>query len=97
MKSSLLNFEMYKVLFICNEKKNSFYRATMYKNSPQKSKVPPAKGPQRGEGQPPDLWIDHDHLDLKNVSKDDRGESSVSVASTRRNSLSSVHTNNQGR
>ncbi|KAL4216343.1 putative aminophospholipid-translocase [Mactra antiquata] len=69
--------------------------ATMYKNSPQKGKGPPPKGPQHGEGRPPDLWIDHDHLDLKNVSKDDRGESSVSVASTRRNSLSSVHTNNQ--
>ncbi|XP_052264335.1 neogenin-like isoform X3 [Dreissena polymorpha] len=60
---------------------------SLYKGSPQKSKSPKPSGPSI-EGQPPDLWINHDKL-----SKDDRVESSISVASTRRNSLSSVHTN----
>jgi hypothetical protein len=74
-----------------------FYRASMYKGSPQKGKSIPQKGgPGRGEGPPPDLWIDHDHLELKQMGRDERAESSISVASTRRNSLSSVHTNNQG-
>lgn len=70
----------------------------MYKGSPQKGKGVQHKGPGRGEGQPPDLWIDHDHLELKQMGKDEQAESStcISVASTRRNSLSSVHTNNQG-
>ena len=79
-----------------------FTRASMYKGSPQKGVgVKPGKGygPPRGEGQPPDLWIGHDQLELKGLGKDERAESSISVASTlRRNShdSSSIHTNNQG-
>ena len=69
----------------------------MYKNSPQKGKSAKPPGQNR-DGQPPDLWIDHDHLELKHLGKDQRAESSISVASTRRNShdSSSIHTNNQG-
>ena len=68
----------------------------MYKGSPQKGSKNMKPNPQLREGQPPDLWIDHDRLELKSIAKDERAESSISVASTRRNSLSSVHTNNQG-
>jgi len=70
----------------------------MYKDATLKSQKGQTKpmSPSR-EGQPPDLWIDHDHLELKSMGKDDRGESSISIASTRRNSLSSVNTHNPGK
>ena len=63
-----------------------------------KAKSPKPEGPPRGEGRPPDLWIDHDHLELKHMGKDDPAESTISVPSTRRNShdSSSIHTNNPG-
>ena len=66
----------------------------MYKNSPVKGKNMKAP-PGSREGQPPDLWIDHDHLELKNL---DKAESTLTI-STRRNShdSSSIHTNNPGK
>ncbi|XP_053387197.1 neogenin-like [Mercenaria mercenaria] len=85
-------------VFVCRKRdiaERNRRMASMYKGSPQKGKNVPNKGPGRGEGQPPDLWIDHDHLELKQMGRDERAESSISVPSTRRNSLSSVHTNNQ--
>ena len=65
----------------------------MYKNSPVKGKNMKFPVPPR-EGQPPDLFRDHD-LELKNL---DKAESTLTI-STRRNShdSSSIHTNNQGR
>ena len=66
----------------------------MYKNSPVKGKNMKPSGPPREGHQPPDLWIDHDHLELKNL---DNAESTLTI-STRRNShdSSSIHTNNPG-
>ena len=65
----------------------------MYKNSPAKGKNMKAP-PGYREGQPPDLFRDHD-LELKNL---DKAESTLTI-STRRNShdSSSIHTNNQGK
>ncbi|WAR29086.1 NEO1-like protein [Mya arenaria] len=81
-------------VFLCRRRDHAERNrmARIYKDPVQKAKSPKPSAPPR-EGQPPDLWIDHDHLELKSIGKDDRGESSVSIASTRRNSLSSVHTN----
>ncbi|KAK3580125.1 hypothetical protein CHS0354_034065 [Potamilus streckersoni] len=60
-------------------------RAAAGPKSPIKGKGQKACGPPR-DAKPPDLWIDHDPLELQTMGKVGHAESTTSMASTRRNS-----------
>ncbi|KAL5020555.1 hypothetical protein ScPMuIL_003447 [Solemya velum] len=61
------------------------------KRQPQMQKGSPSKGGKviklpAKDVKPPDLWIHHDHLELKNMEKPERSESQLSMNTMRRNS-----------